>query len=77
MPMFPLERLFVKPAVVSSMCTQPPFYFRGSRLRLYLLTIWHFSREFSHRVKSISMATFTPAEVQLLHDTGNLVRCNP
>jgi len=37
--------------------------------------LWFFcSREFSHRVKSISLAKFTAGEVQALQEGGNEVR---
>lgn len=43
-----------------------------------LLLFWHihgiFSREFTHRVKSVSMSTFTTQEVEALQNGGNQVR---
>jgi hypothetical protein len=34
----------------------------------------YLSREFNHRVKSISMATFKPEEIKGLQEGGNKVR---
>lgn len=41
---------------------------------ILLLIAEHFSREFTHRVKSVSMAKFTADEVSALHAGGNEVR---
>jgi hypothetical protein len=49
--------------------------FVGKKDRQIMQTLWFFcSREFSHRVKSISLAKFTAGEVQALQEGGNEVR---
>lgn len=42
-------------------------------LSFSLVLIFYPSREFNHRVKSISMATFKPEEVKALQAGGNAV----
>lgn len=57
-------------------------YFHTLQLNTHSIRseLWHClgvrSREFSHRIKSISMAKFTAAEVSALQAGGNEVNCS-
>jgi hypothetical protein len=42
--------------------------------RIWLILLFMYSREFTHRVKSVSMAKFTKQEVESLQQGGNQVK---
>lgn len=64
-----LQRHSVSPSLTpSSSSSQFQFF---SSLVLFLIT---YSREFTHRVKSVSMSKFTSQEVEVLQNGGNQVK---
>jgi hypothetical protein len=48
---------------------------RFSMFYLFIHIFVSYSREFTHRVKSVSMAKFTSQEVEALQNGGNQVQC--
>jgi hypothetical protein len=57
--------------------TSGPFRFSMFYLFIHFLCPFFvsYSREFTHRVKSVSMAKFTSQEVEALQNGGNQVQC--
>ena len=58
----------------SSLACQTSGLFRSSVFYEYINILVSCSREFTHRVKSVSMAKFTSQEVEALQNGGNQVQ---
>lgn len=61
--------------VLFELCLPTSGPFRFSMFYLFVHIFVSYSREFTHRVKSVSMAKFTSQEVEALQNGGNQVQC--